>query len=66
VCPANNKPIAEVITGNVEDYESCVKAAEEAWQVIEKVGPFLTAFDKTTQLLNLIIMFLQSHTTETF
>jgi len=38
VCPANNKPIAEVITGNVEDYESCVKAAEEAWQVIEKVS----------------------------
>jgi hypothetical protein len=37
VCPANNKPIAEVITGNVEDYESCVKAAEEAWQVIGKV-----------------------------
>jgi hypothetical protein len=31
VCPANNRPIAEVTTGNVADYESCIVAAEEAW-----------------------------------
>jgi len=33
VCPANNRPIAEVTTGNVADYESCIVAAEEAWKV---------------------------------
>ena len=33
VCPANNRPIAEVTTGNVADFESCVAAAEEAWKV---------------------------------
>jgi len=31
--PANGRPIAHVRTGNLQDYESCVKAAEEAWQV---------------------------------
>ena len=33
LCPANGKPIAQVTTGNLEDYEACVKAAQEAWQV---------------------------------
>ena len=33
VCPANNRPIAEVKSGNMADYESCVEAAEEAWKV---------------------------------
>jgi aldehyde dehydrogenase family 7 protein A1 len=33
VCPANGKPIAEVTTGNAGDYELCVEAAEEAWEV---------------------------------
>ena len=30
--PANGQPIASVVTGNLTDYESCVGAAEEAWQ----------------------------------
>ena len=30
-CPANNRPIATVTTGNLSDYESCVRAAEAAW-----------------------------------
>jgi len=33
VSPANGQPIASVVTGNLADYESCVVAAEEAWQV---------------------------------
>jgi len=33
LCPANGQPIAQVRTGNLQDYEGCVKAAEEAWQV---------------------------------
>ena len=33
MCPANGQPIAKVVTGNLTDYESCVAAAEEAWQV---------------------------------
>jgi len=33
LCPANGRPIAKVITGTAQDYESCVTAAEEAWQV---------------------------------
>jgi len=33
LCPANGKPIASVTTGTLTDYEGCVKAAEEAWQV---------------------------------
>ena len=33
VCPANNKPIAQVTTGTVDDYKSCISAAEEAWKV---------------------------------
>jgi len=32
-CPANNKPIAQVKTGTGDDYERCVKACEDAWQV---------------------------------
>ncbi|CAB4058213.1 ALDH7A1 [Lepeophtheirus salmonis] len=32
VCPANNQPIAQVKTGSVQDFERCVKSAEEAWQ----------------------------------
>ena len=31
LCPANNKPIAQVTTGTVADLEACIKAAEEAW-----------------------------------
>ena len=33
LCPANNRPIAQVTTGTLSDYEDCVKAAEEAWKV---------------------------------
>ncbi len=33
ICPANNRPIARVRTGSVDDYERCVSAAEKAWQV---------------------------------
>lgn len=33
VCPANNRPIANVTTGNVDDYEKVVQAAEEAWEI---------------------------------
>jgi len=33
LCPANNRPIARVTTGTVADYDACVVAAEEAWQV---------------------------------
>ncbi|CAB3359655.1 Hypothetical predicted protein [Cloeon dipterum] len=32
ICPANGRPIAEVQTGSVEDYDRCVQAAQEAWQ----------------------------------
>jgi len=31
--PANGRPIAQVTTGSLADYESCVEAAEEAWKV---------------------------------
>ena len=31
--PANGAPIASVVTGSLGDYEGCVAAAEEAWQV---------------------------------
>jgi hypothetical protein len=33
MCPANSRPIALVRTGNLQDYEHCVLAAQEAWQV---------------------------------
>jgi len=33
LCPANGKPIAQVTTGSLTDYEDCVKAAEEAWKI---------------------------------
>jgi len=33
VSPANGQPIASVVTGNLADYESCVVAAEEAWNI---------------------------------
>ncbi|XP_042864012.1 alpha-aminoadipic semialdehyde dehydrogenase-like [Penaeus japonicus] len=33
VCPANNRPIAQVQQGTVEDLDACVKAGKEAWQV---------------------------------
>jgi len=39
LCPANGQPIAQVRTGNLQDYEDCVKAAEEAWQVWADVTP---------------------------
>jgi len=31
--PANGRPIARVTTGNLSDYNNCVTAAEEAWNV---------------------------------
>jgi len=31
--PANGQPIARVRTGTLQDYEGCIKASEEAWQV---------------------------------
>ncbi len=31
--PANGRPIARVRTGTVQDYEACIKASQEAWQV---------------------------------
>ncbi|KAF2881273.1 hypothetical protein ILUMI_24892 [Ignelater luminosus] len=33
ICPSNGRVIAEVNQGTVQDYEACVKAAEEAWNV---------------------------------
>lgn len=33
MCPANNRPIAQVQQGTVEDLDACVKAGKEAWQV---------------------------------
>jgi len=33
ICPSNGKVIAEVNQGTTQDYESCVKASEEAWNV---------------------------------
>ena len=33
MCPANNRPIARVRTGNLADYERCTKAAQAAWSV---------------------------------
>ena len=32
LCPANGKPIAEVVTGNKDDYEKCVVEAQKAWK----------------------------------
>ncbi|XP_075220107.1 aldehyde dehydrogenase 7 family member A1 [Lycorma delicatula] len=39
ICPANGKPIAQVQQGNKEDYENCVKAAQEAWHVWADLPP---------------------------
>ena len=33
ICPSNGRPIASVTTGNLQDYEDCVKEAQEAWKV---------------------------------
>ena len=33
MCPANNKPIAQVTTGSLQDYENCITEAEKAWKV---------------------------------
>lgn len=33
ICPSNGEVIAEVKQGSVSDYQSCVKAAEDAWNV---------------------------------
>merc|ERR1711970_341258 len=33
MCPANKRPIATVQQGTVQDYDACVKASREAWQV---------------------------------
>ena len=32
-CPANNQPIAEVVTGTPADYEEAVQASQDAWQI---------------------------------
>jgi aldehyde dehydrogenase family 7 protein A1 len=32
-CPANHRPIANVTTGTVDDYEKCAAASAEAWKV---------------------------------
>lgn len=32
ICPANGKPIAQVTTGTVADYNGCVEEAEKAWK----------------------------------
>lgn len=39
LCPANGRPIASVVTGTVSDYDQCVAACEEAWQVWADVTP---------------------------
>jgi aldehyde dehydrogenase family 7 protein A1 len=31
-CPANNQPIARVTQGNLQDYEKCITASNEAWK----------------------------------
>lgn len=33
ISPVNNRPIADVVLGTVEDYEQCVGASIDAWQV---------------------------------
>jgi len=33
LCPANGKPIAQVTTGTVQDYNTCVEEAQKAWKV---------------------------------
>lgn len=41
LCPANGKPIADVTSGTLEDYENCVIEAEKAWKVwAGKTAPF--------------------------
>ncbi|XP_071038009.1 alpha-aminoadipic semialdehyde dehydrogenase isoform X2 [Parasteatoda tepidariorum] len=32
-CPANNQPIADVVQGNLKDYEDAIKATQTAWNV---------------------------------
>ena len=39
-CPANNRPIAQVTTGTLEEYNQCVEACQEAWDIWADVpGP---------------------------
>ncbi|XP_054168863.1 putative aldehyde dehydrogenase family 7 member A1 homolog [Oppia nitens] len=33
ICPSNNKVIAEVLTGDLQDYETTVKLAQNSWQI---------------------------------
>ena len=33
MCPANNRPIAQVRTATEKDLEMCVAAAEDAWKI---------------------------------
>lgn len=33
ICPSNGQVIAEVQEGSVSDYESCIKASEDAWNI---------------------------------
>jgi hypothetical protein len=37
MCLATGRPIARVRNGNLQDYEDCVLAAQEAWQVYRGV-----------------------------
>ncbi|XP_023349089.1 putative aldehyde dehydrogenase family 7 member A1 homolog [Eurytemora carolleeae] len=39
ICPSNGRPIAAVRTGNLQDYEDCVKQAQEAWKVWADITP---------------------------
>lgn len=33
ICPSNNRPIASVIQGNLNDYEHCIEESENAWKI---------------------------------
>ncbi|XP_076333157.1 aldehyde dehydrogenase 7 family member A1 isoform X1 [Tachypleus tridentatus] len=39
VCPANNQPIAEVVQGNIKDYDETVQATQKAWEVWADLPP---------------------------
>lgn len=42
VCPANNRPIATVVQGSVQDYEHCIEESVNAWKLWADV--FYTTF----------------------
>lgn len=33
VCPGNNRPIASVLQGNVDNYNQCVEESVNAWKI---------------------------------